>query len=99
VAKTSGLGQKRTKRSLGLVAIVATMIMSYSSAYNPDNKLVDYKDKITIVKSTEPLDVVKTMDLYAFPYSDNVSIIISLDYSLYIPCKSFDTFPFLVSNQ
>ena len=77
MAKTSGLGQKKTKRSLALVAIVAFMIMSQACAYNSDNRLVEYKDKITIVKSTEPLDVVKTLDLYAFPYSDDVSIIIA----------------------
>ena len=42
-------------------------------AYNKDNVLVDYGDRIKISKSTDPDVVVEQMELYSFPYIANVS--------------------------
>ena len=42
-------------------------------AYDSDNRLVDYNDLITITKSTDPDTEVLTLELFAFPYIQDVS--------------------------
>ena len=42
-------------------------------AYNKDNVLVDYGDTINIFKTGDEANIVENMDLYSFPYIDNVS--------------------------
>ena len=49
------------------------MLLVPCKAYNKDNVLVDYGDLLKINKSTDPDEIVENMELYSFPYIDNVS--------------------------
>ena len=58
-----------------LIFILLIQMSGVCLAYNADNVLVDYGDVLKLQKSTEPDVTVLTMDLYSFPYIDNVSAI------------------------
>ena len=53
------------------------MMSPICQAYDKDNVLVDYGDTIKIFKTGDEANVVENMDLYSFPYIDNVSTKIS----------------------
>lgn len=55
------------------VALVVCLFMSTVMAYNKNNRLVDYRDRVTVYNSTSPDKVTYTIDLMAFPYMTNVS--------------------------
>ena len=56
-----------------LMALLSCLIVSKVMAFNKNNKLVDYRDRITVYNSTDPNTVTYTMDLMSFPYMTNVS--------------------------
>ena len=56
-----------------LLVVMLTWLAKSSLAYNKNNRLVEYYDKITIYNSTAPEVEVYSTKLYAFPYVTQVS--------------------------
>ena len=54
------------------MTLLSCLIVSKVMAFNKNNKLVDYRDRITVYNSTDPNTVTYTMDLMSFPYMTNV---------------------------
>ena len=63
---------KQTKRMAVLACLQALLIHS-AMAYNKYNRLVDYRDRVTVVNSTDTSQVIYTIDLMSFPYMTDVS--------------------------
>lgn len=51
-----------------MMACLQALLMQTTLAYNKENRLVDYRDRITIFNSTDPNTVSYAMDLMSFPY-------------------------------
>lgn len=59
-------------KCLGRIILGLACLLPAALALDSNNRLVDYKDRITIVNTTDK-SVVLEMDLYSFPYITNVS--------------------------
>lgn len=58
---------------MAMMACLQALLMQTTLAYNAENRLVDYRDRITIFNSTDPNTVSYAMDLMSFPYMTDVS--------------------------
>ena len=58
---------------MALVACVQALLLRSALAFDSSNRLVDYRDRITVYNSTDPDTVTFTMDLMSFPYMTDVS--------------------------
>lgn len=58
---------------MALLACLQALTLRTVLAYNAENRLVDYRDRITIFNSTDPDTVSFNMDLMSFPYMTEVS--------------------------
>jgi len=63
------------KKCLGWLVVSIACLLPEVLAFNANNRLVDYKDRIVIMNETVATSpVVLTMDLYSFPYITDVSV-------------------------
>ena len=79
-----------------VLVLTQQFLLTPCMAYDKDNVLVDYGDILKLSKSTEPDTVDLTMDLYSFPYIDNVSVSshTSLMIDWLIASSEFDFLPY-----
>ena len=65
--------EHRTKR-MAVLACIQALLLHSALAYNKNNRLVDYRDRVTITDSNDSTDeTIYSIDLMSFPYMTDVS--------------------------
>lgn len=66
---------KHQSKRMAVLACIQALLMHSALAYNKNNKLVDYRDRVTIFdsKDVDKSDEIYSIDLMSFPYMTDVS--------------------------
>ena len=74
-SKSQMASSKHQRKRMAVLACIQALLIHSALAYNKNNKLVDYRDRVTIFdsKDEDKSDEIYSIDLMSFPYMTDVS--------------------------